>query len=447
MKQGMNRGAMCLALMAGACTGTVHADDRDAIVFGPERAGSFTHDPVINVARIYYNAVTGERIVTLAGDSQTSPADTGTSVSVWSTRGAPPDCAGDDAPAIFLLDNPGSSALSTQVTLLDYGDIESDTVVDCITVNWATAHPDTDTDSDSIGDGVEELAARWMLWDADNGRAVNSSTRLPLMDILFFNLPGNLFGPGFISGYTLDVDLVAGLTGTDLSFEIGDTDGDCQTAAFCNSSVDTNSDGIPDGVPIGQADRDFDSLPDSDLDGDGFFDWSWTVRFYQPGIGNDFDSDSDTGSAAPSNSDSIGISFGYPSGLYELPGGGFGVDTTVPDAGIGAEDRAVLTADDGTRGGLSFGGYRCPTIDNPFIPAAIFAIQLWGPGDGTPCPADRDGDGDVDFFDISDFIFCFQAGSIAGCDFDNDGDLDFFDVSIYLQLYQNGCGPCPGCIP
>ncbi|HCT44023.1 MAG: hypothetical protein CMJ35_01365 [Phycisphaerae bacterium] len=396
---------------------------------------------IIDIAHIYYNLVTGERVISLNRDGHTAAADSGDSVSVWSTRGAPPDCFSSGSTSFFFaLDNPGSTPLSTNVTLLDFGDIEKDTVVDCVSVNWIVAHPDTDSDSDSIGDGVEELAGEWTVWDADNGREYNQSTRLPVVNILFYNLPGNVAPPGFLSSYTLDVDLVGGVPGSDLSFELGDTDGDCQGAGFCNSSVFDNATGTY--LPIGLCDNDFDSVPDSDLDGDGLFDFGWTVRFYQPGTGNDFDGDMDTGIAAPSDADTIGVAFGYPEGLIELPDGSLDIDPSVSDAGTGAVDLAVLIGSDGSYNNFSFGGYQCPDGDNPAVPAAIFAFQLWGPGGGGCSPADLNGDGQVNFFDVSEFLSCYNLAPAPGCeiiDFNNDGVINFFDVSIFIGLLQDGC--------
>jgi hypothetical protein len=315
--------------------------------------------------------------------------------------------------------------------MLDYGDIEKDTVVDCVSINWVVAHPDTDSNFDSIGDGVEELAGEWTVWDAENGRAINASTRLPLVNFLFFNLPGNIAPAGFLSGYTADVDLVGGFS-SDLSFEIGDSDGDCQTAAFCNNDVY----GDGSNVSVSNADRDFDSLPDSDLDGDGLFDFGWTVRFYQPGIGNDFDSDLDTGMAAPTSSDTIGITFGFPVGGSAM-GSVIDIDPGVDDAGTGAEDRFVLFAPDGSyAGGFNFGGFQCPDVDVPYIPAAIFSFEMWGPSTVIiDCAADLNGDMVLNFFDVSLFLQDFNAGG----DYNGDGATNFFDVSAFLQDYNAGC--------
>ncbi len=252
--------AYALLAISGCSASLAHAD-QPPITLEPSVGR------VQQIAHIYYNLATGDRVVTLLGDDQSTPADTGSSSPIWSTLVQNPCAdAGYTTEYFFGVDNPSSSSLSTNITLLDYGDILIDSVVDCVQVNWVVAHADTDSDSDGVGDGVEELAGQWIVWDADNGRAVNQCSRLPLVDFLFFNLPGNIAEPGFLSGYTLDVDLLAFGTATDLSFEIGDSDGDCQTAAFCNLNVSNQ-------------DNDFDGLPDSDLDGDGLFDWSWTVRF------------------------------------------------------------------------------------------------------------------------------------------------------------------------
>ncbi len=393
---------------------------------------------VTEVAHIYYNFASGERVVTLARDGQTAPADTGESVSLWSTQGEIPACAADagySTAFFFGFDDPGGTSLSTAVELLQWGDLEKDTVVDCISVNWVTSHADTDTDSDSIGDGVEELAAQWRVWDADNGREINNSTRLPVFDVLLFNLPGNIAGPGVNAGYTLNIDLVDVFSGTDLSFEIGDSDGDCQTAAFCNSAVDYDSDGMPDGPIAGLgADRDFDGFPDSDLDGDGLFDWAWSVRFYQPGTGNDFDSDGDSGISGGMDSDTIGVTFGYPIGFEPTGGDGWGIDSGISDAATGIEDAFALYLDGTHQGNFWFGGFQCPDAQNQYNPLTSFSFQLWGPGD-RGCDADFNGDGQLNFFDVSAFIQDYNAGG----DYSGDGTSNFFDVSLFIQEFNGGC--------
>jgi hypothetical protein len=405
--------------------------------------------PVQQIGHIYFNVASGERIVSLPSATQGADAGNPGSGPIWSTliQNACADFGYTTEYFFGVDDATGTTSLSTGVTLLDYGDIPTDTVVDCFQVNWVVAHPDTDTDLDSIGDGVEELAGQWMVWDIDNGRAVNQCSRLPLVDVLFFNLPGNIADPGFLSGYTLDVDLVAGFTGTDLSFEICDTDGDCQTAAFCNSSVFDSASGVM--LPVGLCDNDFDGLPDSDLDNDGLADFSWTVRFYQPGTGNDFDSDGDSGVAAPSSADTIGVSFGFPEGTATDNGDGtftYIIDSMADPAGTGEEDRfafynpPTLGGDITYNGGYWFGGFACTgglvdTGGTGYTPPAMFQFELYGPDSSICCCADINGDGVLNFFDVSAFIQDYNAGG----DYNGDGMTNFFDVSAFVQDFNAGC--------
>jgi len=442
------KSALTIAMAAGIAS--TAAASNTPTTLGPTQA------QVNKAGHIYYNVASGERIVTIFADGQTAPADTGEGGPIWASLvGNPCEAFAYTTSYFFGVDDAsGTTSLATNVTFMDYGDIAKDTVVDCIQINWVVAHPDVDLDSDGTVDGVEELAGNWMVWDADNGRAINNSTRIPVLDFTFFNLPGNTpenQGAGALTGWTADVDLVAFGTATDLSFELGDSDGDCQGAAFCNNDVDTNSDGIGDGVSISNADRDFDGLMDSDLDGDGLFDWSWTVRFLQPGMGNDFDSDSDTGSLPGSASDTIGVSFGAPEGSAVDNGDGtftWNIDTTADAAGTGAEDRFALYNPPTSggeityNGGYWFGGFACTggLISEGglgYTPPAMFQFVLYGPSGSSsnPCPADLNGDGILNFFDVSAFLTDFNGGG----DYNGDGNTNFFDVSAFLTDYNAGC--------
>jgi hypothetical protein len=437
-------------LVAIAGTG-VASDSEPLTTLEPSRG------TVNQVAHIYYNAVSGERVVTLLTDGQAAPADAGSSSSpVWSAL-VQNMCEAEGYTTSYFFgidDATGGTPLSTGTQNLDYADIQLDTVVDCIQINWTVAHPDTDNDADGVGDGVEELAGNWIVWDADNGRAVNQCVRLPLVDILFFNLPGNLpenQQSGQLSAYTMDVDLVGFGTATDLSFEIGDSDGDCQSAAYCNNDIDTDSDGFGDGVSVANADRNFDGLPDSDLDGDGLFDWSWTVQFIQPGQGNDFDSDFDTGSLPGSNSDTIGIGFAAPEGSAVDNGDGtwtWNIDELALGAGTGAEDRFAIYEPDGSGGfiynaGYWFGGFACTgglisTGGAGYTPPAMFQFVLYGPpstGCGRSCPSDFNCDYVINFFDVSAFLVDWLNGG----DYNGDGSTDFFDVTAFLTDFNAGC--------
>jgi hypothetical protein len=408
-----------------------------------------THRGIVRTqGHIYYNLITGERIVTTLGDGQTSPADTGTTQSIWSSN-VEAVCAdangGFQTQYFFSIWDPDSTTYAAASALLDHGDIATDTVVDCFRINWVVEHPDTDTDFDSIGDGVAGLAGEWAIWDADNGRAENRSTRLPLIVLRFDDLPGNVAGPGFLSGYTLDVDLSGASGSSDLTFEIGDSDGDCQVASFCNSDVDYG-----DGTsgPIALGDRDGDGMLDSDLDGDGLFDWSWSVRFFQPGT---IDTDGDgviDGVPAPSGSDVVGIAFGAPDGSAVDNGDGtwaWNIDTTGADAGTGQEDHAAIYEPIGPGGALVHttdmgGNFSCDGVPisqggNGYTPPAMFSFQLFGGGCDLCCPVDLNGDGQVNFFDVSLFIQAYNAGA----DYNGDGETNFFDVSHFIQDFNAGC--------
>lgn len=432
---------------------------------------------VVDVAHIYFNAVSGEKVVTIIGNGQTAPAVSANSVPVWSAIVGNP-CAAQGYVTSFFYgvddnsDTTGglpATSMATMITNLDYGDIAVDTLVDCLHLNWVTDHIDVDVDSNSIGDGVVGLAAEWTIWDCDNGRLLDSSTRLPIISIQLVDLPGDISGTNdpddpanTFAGYTLDLDLAATTASSSLIFEIGDSDGDLQGAAFGNNDVDITSDGIGDGVSIADpfvdpvtllplVDRNFDGLPDADLDGDGFFDWSWGVRFYQPGTGdNNGDGiiDALDGDILDSMRN-IGVGFGSPTGtaVDNLDGTWtYEVDTMVDDSGYGVEDRFAqyhapdVNGDILYEGGYWFGGFAC--VGTQYTPAGHFEFQLFGPSDVSPCPADLNGDGAYNFFDISAFLQAFGAQE-AAADFNGDGFFNFFDISAFLQAFGEGCPPAP----
>jgi hypothetical protein len=434
--------SFALLALAGSAATAAHASDPTALY--P------TLGTVSGTGHIYYNAVTGERVVTLLGDGQTAPADVGDSELLWSTAGGYPQCIRDEIPVTSfffgIADPNGTTALSQATELLQTGEMHKDTVVDCISITWVVGIPDEDLDSDGTVDGVEELALQWVIYDADDGRSVDRSTRLPLVDVLFFNLPGNTpenQSAGALTGWTADVDLVGFGTATDLSFEIGDSDGDCQSAGFCNNDVDTNSDGFGDGVSISNADRNFDGLPDSDLDGDGLFDWSWSVQVYLPGTGNDFDSDSDTGDFPQDDADTIGIPLGWPVGLDVDPVGGPSFDPDVPGAALGYTNRFAVPDGAGGYDNFFFGDFACPNGSGMYVPPSVFQFVLYTPGTVGLCNGDFNGDGVLNFFDISIFLPCYNSGGGIDCvdpDLNGDGEINFFDISLLLQWFNEGCG-------
>ncbi len=422
---------------------------------------------VETVAHIYYNVASGEKVVTLFGEDQTAPA-IGNGLPVWSTVVSNP-CAEQGYTTSYFFgidDNTPSTSngfAQTGFTLLDYGDIQTDTLVDCIHVSWVTDHADVDADGDGVGDGVVGLSGEWIIWDADNGREIDHETRLPIVSILLTNLPADISGTNDPSDpsntfarYTMDLDLNASSLASSLVFEIGDSDGDLQGAAFGNNNVDINSDGIGDGFSVADpsvdpatgfpfVDRNFDGLPDNDLDGDGLFDWAWSVRFYQPGL---WDSNADgvidalDGDIADSMR-LIGVNFGAPQGTVIDLGDEtweWEIDTSAQGAGTGSEDRfAFYLPPNGGHiayeGGYFFGGFACSGIN--YNPYASFEFQLYSRGRVFDC-GDVNGDGVLNFFDISAYLVLYNEGS-PHADLNGDGALNFFDISAFLGIYSAGC--------
>lgn len=429
MKKHMHSGSLMIVMAAGAFAGVANAEEPVAAL--GVGVGSVSH-----AAHIYYNLATGERVVTLVRDGQSSGADSGSSDSLWASL-TPNQCAdqGFNTTFYFGVDDPGTTSLSTAVTLLDYGDIAHDTVVDCVHVNWVTQHLDQDADSDGLADGVRGLGAQWVWWDIENGRG-DRCDRSPLIGITLTDLPGHLGAEGALSRYSVDIDLSATFTGTSLTFEICDTDSDTQGASYHNAG-------------IGNLDGDFDGNPDVDIDGDGLSDWGWHVRFYQPGT-VDFDSDgSPDGVAAPAHLDAIGVSFGAPDGVAIDNGDGtwsWEIDTSTADAGTGQEDRFAfysppdINGDSIYAGGFNFGGFSCTagTPGGAYTPSAMFEHQLFGPAPFICCCADLNGDGVLNFFDVSVFLNAFNAGDSLA-DYNNDGSINFFDVSSFVSEFNAGC--------
>ena len=431
--------AMSVCLSAGCACGVTNAAEPLAVLeTGVGR--------VVDIAHIYYNLVTGEKVVTLIRDGQTAPADTGSSVSIWaSTTGNLCSDQGFSTSFFFGVDdNSGTTSLATAITVLDYGDIATDSVVDCVHINWVTDHDDVDTDLDGIGDGVGGLGGQWTFWELENARTINASTRNALVSFLFIDLPGDISGTtdpmdplNTLAGYSADIDLT-GTFSSSLSFEICDTDGDDQGAAVSSTDFEGNG-------PIGLQDRDFDGLNDSDLDGDGLADWGWTIRFFQPGTA-DLDGDGIIDGDFADSMKVIGITFGSPAGHAVQNGDGtwtWVIDTSLPDAGTGQEDRfgiyspPDMNGDITFLGGRWFGGFSCtPDANGQWTPRADFRMQLFGPGDGPVCDADCNGDGVLNFFDVSCFLQGFTG---SDCDYNNDGQCNFFDVSAFLADFSAGC--------
>lgn len=453
------KSALSVALVAGLAGASVAANTPTEL--------SPSSTTVKKVAHIYFNIASGEKVVTLLGDGQTAPVDNGVSGPIWSSRVANMCAAQGFSTSYFfgLDDNSGTTSLATDATSMQWGDLPTDTVVDCVHLDWVTDHDDVDTDSDGLGDGVVGLAGQWTYWDSENGRILNNSTRLPIISFIFTDLPGDTSGTtdpddplNTLAGYTADVDLAATFTGTSLVFELCDSDGDLQGTLFGNNDVDIDSDGIGDGISIGDTstdgngnptvDRDFDGNPDWDLDLDGLADFGWSVRFFQPGTA-DLDSDGNLDGDIADSMKTIGISFAVPEGTAIDNGDTtwtWEIDTAPTDAGTGYEDAfALFDASFAHIGTFFFGGLSCVADENgQYGPSTGFEHQLFGP-DGDPVMDGCDvADlaepfGTHNFFDVSAFLGAFGAMEPAADLAEPFGVFNFFDVSAFLGEFGNGC--------
>lgn len=424
------KSALSLALAAGIAS-TAAANNTPIQLDATE--GNVKH-----AGHIYFNVATGEKISTLIAADAQRPVDGEAGTEIWTaTTGAPCADFGDTTSFFFGLDDPtGTGTFDLNAIVIDWGDIENNTVVDCVQIHWITNHQDTDTDMDSFADGIEGFAGTWTYWDGMNGRSPQlNSIALPIIQFTFFSLQGELSDPGdsFVSFFTADIDLGStGSFGTSLIFEIGDTDSDLQGAAAHNARMDLN-------------DFDSDSIPDIDPDGDGLADWGWSLQYNQPGtvdVDNaDSDSDTTTGiDGDPAALATAGIVFGSPTpgfaefdsvaGAWNWVSDGPTAGATEDGFGLGVTGNPDGTGTLTVSGPFFFGGFDC-TIDvlEDYTPPSHFQVILYGPAG---CGPDLNGDDVLDFFDVSFFL-------AEQVDYNGDTIFDFFDVSAFLADFGDGC--------
>lgn len=442
------------ALLLAVLSGTAAANS-DPIQLDPTAAN------IRHAGHIYYNIATGEKITTMidSGDLQ-SPADATIGREIWiADTGNPCADQGYSSSYFFALDDPeGTTSLSLNAIMVDWGDIPFNTVVDCVQIHWVTDHQDTDTDSDSQPDGVWGLGGTWTYWDNCNGRSpLVECVSMPIIQFKFSSLFGEFpSDPNTLTKWTADIDLAMDFAAS-LTFEIGDNDSDPQGAAAYNPRSDLN-------------DADSNSVPDIDIDQDNLADWCWSVQFVQPGTIDldDADGDDDTSTGIdgdPSALATIGIAFGSPTpGHAEIDS--MGDWRWIPDSFTGpTEDAFTLGSTqnpDGSgvfipAGSFDFGGLNCtPGQPGGYTPAAHFQTILYGPSSpcGISCPWDlpsesnpgecNGGDGQLNFIDISNFLSLFADGNLlvdfaGNPDGSSDGQLNFLDVSAFLSGFAAGC--------
>ncbi len=103
----------------------------------------------------------------------------------------------------------------------------------------------------------------------------------------------------------------------------------------------------------------------------------------------------------------------------------------VDDDGRTTEDLVTI--------GEGGGGGRPPP---PFGPRSLENIRAFSSAANAPCPADFNRDGFVDFFDLDDYISCFEGDPCppkASADFNRDGFVDFFDLDDFIAAFEAGC--------
>lgn len=418
----MRRMTTIAALLAAAHT--AGAADRTT---EPELAPRGTM-PSWHVAHIYYNVATGEKIAVPLGDVR--PSDNGVSPSVWIADNTLP-CAdfGQTGGTSGVIDSPDCTtcydSTATKQIILDWGDIPTDTVVDCVGITWGSQVRDTDSDADGVGDGVAGFGATWAWFDAENGFD-SSATRLDITGFTLLDLPGfvGTFDPNVIATYTATVDLAASFTSS-IVFEIGDTD-----------SIDNSGTGL------------FNPGAGADLDSDGLPDFGYAMQYIQPGT-VDFDSDG-VPDGDPDNAGLTGWQLVTGNGDIGADGS-YTPETDIPGA-QGIEDAFDIFVDTNSDGILEsigtffYGGFGCvgPTGNTPF---SQFYLKLYGPnqfphvdcGDFHPPGA---GDGVLNFFDVAAFLDLFNSQNPLADYFPvggGDGQFNFFDIVQYLADFNAGC--------
>lgn len=363
---------------------------------------------------IYYNVATGERVVTPPGSgARTVSGPIWENVFLNSCRIRldyllldNPDFDGDTLPdyeGLYALP-PELGAPTEGSWVVDWADLQFDSVVDCVRIAYATSTPDTDADSNSIGDGVVGFDMTINFSDADNGR---DSDRACIYQITIETLPGAVPGlpPNSVPFYVLTLDF--GTYAPSQVFELGDSD-----------NIDQAGTGFSGGAIYG-------APTGADLDGD---------------MRNDF---------------SVGVTFDQ-SALPLASRGLAGIVTATPDEenAPGSEDAFDLydsgpscSPGEGTfLGTFNYGGESCePGFE---IPYSQMWLGLYGPGsvfnpcleDGACSQADfAPPAGVLDFSDVIEFLVEFSQNSVCADMAPPFVRWDFSDILAFLSTFAQGC--------
>lgn len=399
-----------LVLVCGVPASAADPDPTPALApFGTESGERLGH--------IYINLATGERVVTRSDARPARPRAEGGSPDVWLASDGAVCPGGDIVGKVGIVDRPDLDPsdqyfpIATGALRADEGDIGFDTVIDSVSLAYFSAHDDPDAQ------GVEGFGATWHWYDNDDGYNYCGIHRLPVHKITLTDLPGGP-GNGVLGGWDITLDLAGGFDEPQ-TFELGDTDGDPQGAAFHS---------------------DFTGF---DHDGDGLHDFSYNVEFHQPGT-EDFDGDG-VPDGDPANTARTGVRLVTPRGVaVPVPDSSINLWTVdpvdPPPAAQGLKDgfAVYVPYPNGFQqyfGRLWYGGYSCDE-QRPFAQAYI---EMRGPGGtGGPCFVDLNDDGLLNFFDVQAFLDLYNAGDPLA-DWYEDGLLNFFDVIAFVNAYGVGC--------
>ncbi len=422
----MRHAGLALALAAGAATHALAQPD-------PTEHHTLKPWPVAN---INVNLATGERTVTPFG---ARPRDN--SIPLWINNYADP-CGSDGR--IGLIDNPDADGdgfadvlfSGDPVSCADdpavpcegswhnwWGDIPPDSIIDCVVIAYATLAPDTDTNGDSIGDGIAGYDLTITFSDNDNGLGADGpgvSARSCILDLTLTDIPGVPPGlpPGSIAVYTLTLDFAS--LAPSLIFELGDSDG-----------VDDAGTGLSGGSLYG-----FPTF--GDRDGDGLHDFSYAMRFDQ--------------SSLPVPGEGPGRTKGANGYLLVSPTGCTASPCPTPTDPPGLDDTHDTYAS----------GPSCPPTTTPYIGSFIFGyscddgvpfdsafLELYGQAGGckfccSPAGACNSADlapptGELNFDDVVAFLADFAVPGLCSDLADPVGTWNFDDVVAFLTLFNQGC--------
>ncbi|MEZ6242672.1 MAG: hypothetical protein R3B57_06460 [Phycisphaerales bacterium] len=236
------------------------------------------------VANIYWNLRTGERLAMPWGarprdtasplwiNNNTDPCGTGGTVGIMDN----PDADGDgEADLVFGGVPTVCDAMPTFPCEGQWrnwwGDVPHDSVVSCVVIAYGILAPDTDTDLDSIGDGIVGYNLSITFSDNDDGFGADGagvSGRSCILDLTLSTIPGALPGlpEGYLAVYTITLDFAS--LAPSLIFELGDSDGIDNTPGMT---------GISGGSEYGHPTF-------GDRDADGLNDFSYALRFDQSSL-------------------------------------------------------------------------------------------------------------------------------------------------------------------